>query len=143
MLTRSKTNIFCPLRRNDGTISWPSCKPTMSLTTSSVSTSPLIPEEPTSFIEVSKFVEWHTAMATEIDALLSNKTWDLVPFSPSYNLLGSKWVLKTKRKSDGSLECCKLRSSLAIVPVMHGSRGILRLLYPLPHRNTTHNKLLE
>lgn len=43
-------------------------------------------------------------MATEMVALLKNQTWDLVPLSPSFNLLGSKWILKTKRHADGTLE---------------------------------------
>lgn len=48
-------------------------------------------------------------MTIEFDALLQNQTWDLVPFSSTYNLLGSKWVLKSKCQVDGSLERCKAR----------------------------------
>lgn len=46
-------------------------------------------------------------MATEFDALLHNQTWDLVPSTLTYNILGSKWILKSKRRADGSLERCK------------------------------------
>lgn len=45
----------------------------------------------------------HT-MSLEFDVLLRNHTWVLVPPSPSYNLLGLQWVLKTKWRVDGSLE---------------------------------------
>lgn len=48
-------------------------------------------------------------MSLEFDALIRNQTWVLVPPSSSYNLLGSKWVLKTKSRVDGSLECRKAR----------------------------------
>lgn len=43
-------------------------------------------------------------MHAEIDALLTNHTWDLVPPSSAYNVLGSKWILKSKRKVDGTLK---------------------------------------
>ncbi|KAF5470864.1 hypothetical protein F2P56_011352 [Juglans regia] len=48
-------------------------------------------------------------MQHEFQALLTNHTWDLVPPSPQFNILGSKWVLKTKRRADGSLERRKAR----------------------------------
>lgn len=80
---------------------WPPPKPTTSLSlslSSSRETSQIpVPEKPVPSIEASKHHEWRLAMAAEIDALLLNQTWDLVPSSPSYNLLGSKWILKTKR----------------------------------------------
>lgn len=43
-------------------------------------------------------------MSKEFRALLLNQTWDLVPSTPDLNILGSKWVLKTKRHVDGTLE---------------------------------------
>ncbi|KAF5467794.1 hypothetical protein F2P56_012010 [Juglans regia] len=111
MVTRSQSNTSRPLHRTDGTIPWPPSKTTASLILSSPcdSSQPTVPEEPVSFTEASKHSEWRLAMAAEIDALLHNHTWDLVPSSPSYNLLGSKWVLKTKRKADGTLERRKAR----------------------------------
>ncbi|KAF5442297.1 hypothetical protein F2P56_034969 [Juglans regia] len=107
MVTRSKTHTMCPRRRNDGTIPWPSSQPSGSFTTSMIprkSSSLSVPKESTSFSEASKHAEWRTATATEFDALLHNQTWDLVPTSLTYNLLGSKWVLKSKCRADGSLE---------------------------------------
>ncbi|KAF5465899.1 hypothetical protein F2P56_015863 [Juglans regia] len=107
MITRSKSQIHCPKIRLDGTIPWPPSNLSSSLT--ETKTFPPIPEEPSSFSEASKHHEWRLAMHSEITALLHYQTWDLVPPSPSYNLLGSKWILKSKRRADGSLERRKAR----------------------------------
>ncbi|XP_041011408.1 uncharacterized mitochondrial protein AtMg00820-like [Juglans microcarpa x Juglans regia] len=104
MTTRAKNNIHCPKIRLDGTLPWLD-KPSLSTTVAS----PLIPKEPTSYLKASKFQERRTAMVLEFQALLQNKKWDLVPASPSYNVLGAKWVLKSKCRVDGSLECRKAR----------------------------------
>lgn len=43
-------------------------------------------------------------MAEEFHALLKNGTWTLVPPQPSMNIVGCKWVFRTKRKFDGSID---------------------------------------
>jgi len=43
-------------------------------------------------------------MHKEIQALRTNRTWTLVSFHPSINVVGSRWVYKIKRRSDGSIE---------------------------------------
>jgi hypothetical protein len=48
-------------------------------------------------------------MREEIQALRANRTWTLVPFHPSMNVIGSRWVYKIKRRSDGSIERYKAR----------------------------------
>jgi Reverse transcriptase (RNA-dependent DNA polymerase) len=48
-------------------------------------------------------------MAQEISALAHNKTWILVPPSLDQHVIGSKWVFKVKRHSDGSIERHKAR----------------------------------
>ncbi|CAM8975422.1 unnamed protein product [Rhodiola kirilowii] len=48
-------------------------------------------------------------MTDEINALLKNQTWILVPPSPSQHVVGSKWIFRIKRKPDGSVERYKGR----------------------------------
>ena len=53
--------------------------------------------------------EWRSAMSVEFESLTKNNTWELVPPPEGKNIVGSKWVLKMKRNSDGSLDCFKAR----------------------------------
>jgi len=48
-------------------------------------------------------------MREEIQALCANRTWTLVSFHPSMNVVGSRWVYKIKCRSDGSIERYKAR----------------------------------
>jgi histone deacetylase 1/2 len=48
-------------------------------------------------------------MADEINALLKNKTWTLVPPSSSQNLVGCKWVFRVKHNPDGTIQRHKAR----------------------------------
>uniref|UniRef100_A0A2N9HZL1 Integrase catalytic domain-containing protein n=1 Tax=Fagus sylvatica TaxID=28930 RepID=A0A2N9HZL1_FAGSY len=50
-----------------------------------------------------------SAMRDELTALDQNHTWDLIPRHPGMNIVGSRWVFKTKLKSDGSIERFKAR----------------------------------
>lgn len=53
---------------------------------------------------------WLAAMQEEeMDALHSNGTWDLVPRPPDANIIGSKWVFRTKFRADGSIKRHKAR----------------------------------
>jgi hypothetical protein len=52
---------------------------------------------------------WRSAMADEFSALCQTRTWVLVPRPPGVNIVGSKWVFKTKHKPDGSIEKHKAR----------------------------------
>lgn len=52
---------------------------------------------------------WLEAMREIIRALDQNKTWGLVPRTYDMNVVGSKWIFKTKFKSDGSVERYKAR----------------------------------
>ena len=47
---------------------------------------------------------WRSAMADEFSALCQTGTWKLVPRPPGVNIVGSKWVFKTKLKPDGSVD---------------------------------------
>ena len=48
-------------------------------------------------------------MSQEITALAQNKTWQLVPPPTDQNIIGCKWVYRTKRHADGSIERFKAR----------------------------------
>uniref|UniRef100_A0A2N9FV07 Reverse transcriptase Ty1/copia-type domain-containing protein n=1 Tax=Fagus sylvatica TaxID=28930 RepID=A0A2N9FV07_FAGSY len=98
MQTWALHNISKPKSFTDGTIKWPS-RHALHVMTPSPSM-----EEPISFTLASKQPEWRHAMNEEFDALLQNGTWDLVPPSPTMNIIGCKWVFRIKHRADGSIE---------------------------------------
>ncbi|GBL78726.1 Retrovirus-related Pol polyprotein from transposon TNT 1-94 [Araneus ventricosus] len=53
--------------------------------------------------------EWLEAMQTEYNALLKNQAWKLVKRPKDKNIIGSKWVLRTKYNADGSIALRKAR----------------------------------
>jgi Reverse transcriptase (RNA-dependent DNA polymerase) len=65
--------------------------------------------DPTTYMQALKHEHWRNAMAQELDALVLNHTWSLVPSSEAPNVVGCKWVYKTKRKSDRSIDRYKAR----------------------------------
>lgn len=65
--------------------------------------------EPKSFKSSFQSLIWRPRTNNEYNALQQNNTWSLVPYQPSMNMLGCKWVYKVKLKSDGSIERCKSR----------------------------------
>jgi hypothetical protein len=60
--------------------------------------------DPTCYSQAKREPHWRLAMQEEFHALLRNNTWTLVPPRPGFNIVGCKWVYKTKRKADGSIE---------------------------------------
>jgi histone deacetylase 1/2 len=65
--------------------------------------------EPFAFSDADRYAVWHDAMCDEISALRSNRTWSLVPFHSSMNVVGSRWVYRIKRRVDGGIERYKAR----------------------------------
>ena len=65
--------------------------------------------EPTSFTAASKSDHWIKAMHEEMDALIQQHTWSLVPLPPNKNLVGCKWIYKIKRNPDGTIARHKAR----------------------------------
>ncbi|KAL5582194.1 hypothetical protein UlMin_014636 [Ulmus minor] len=65
--------------------------------------------KPSSPQEALTHPSWKQAMDDEYKALLLNKTWTLVPYSSTYNIVGNKWVYKLKRNSYGSIHRYKAR----------------------------------
>jgi len=60
--------------------------------------------EPLAFSDADRYEAWHGAMCNEIQVICSNKTWSLVPFHPSMNVVGCQWVYKIKRRMDSSVK---------------------------------------
>ena len=65
--------------------------------------------EPTTVNQALKEPKWRQAMLDEFNALVKNGTWELVPLSSHYNLVGCKWIYRIKRKFDGSVDRYKAR----------------------------------
>ena len=63
-----------------------------------------VDSDPTSFTQAVKYSHWHHAMADEFNAFLNNDTWQLVPQTPTMNVIGCKWLFKMKFAIDGSLD---------------------------------------
>ena len=82
-----------------------------SITATSTSTRVLYSpsSEPFAFSDADRYTVWHNVMCDEIVALRENRTWSLVPFYPSMNVIGSRWVYRIKRRVDGSIERYKAR----------------------------------
>jgi hypothetical protein len=75
----------------------------------SAATSPMLSPVPTSVCRALANPHWRCAMEEEYEALLSNRTWDLVPRPPGANVVTDKWIFKHKLKADGSLDRYKAR----------------------------------
>ncbi|KAL5575117.1 hypothetical protein UlMin_016816 [Ulmus minor] len=65
--------------------------------------------EPTSVTKAIADPKWRQAMSAEYDALVQNGTWELVPPTPSQNIVGCKWIFRIKRNSDGTIDMYKAR----------------------------------
>lgn len=48
-------------------------------------------------------------MTVEFNALLQNNTWQLVPPQLHLNIVGYKWVFRTKLNADGTVNRYKAR----------------------------------
>ena len=48
-------------------------------------------------------------MNHEIESMRTNQVWDLVDLPSGHKAIGNKWILKIKRKADGSIERYKAR----------------------------------
>jgi len=69
-------------------------------------------EEPKTFnhaLSGPKASEWIKAMEEEMESMKINQVWDLVDLPSGQRSIGNKWVLKIKRKVDGSIERYKAR----------------------------------
>uniref|UniRef100_A0A2N9HKD0 Uncharacterized protein n=1 Tax=Fagus sylvatica TaxID=28930 RepID=A0A2N9HKD0_FAGSY len=84
--------------------------PSLSHSNSSTAFLEPVTEAPTSAASSSSHPMLTRAKADEeIQALQSNRTWILVPRPANTNIVGSKWVFRTKYLPDGSIERLKAR----------------------------------
>ena len=65
-----------------------------------------IPKDPVSAI---RDPNWKNAMLDEFNALIKNKTWELVPRPKDVNVIRSMWIFRHKKNYDGSFERHKAR----------------------------------
>ncbi|XP_076889912.1 uncharacterized protein LOC143540492 [Bidens hawaiensis] len=59
--------------------------------------------DPTNYDEAADKKEWLEAMTTELDAIKRDMTWELVKLPQGKNLVGLKWLFKTKVGLDGNI----------------------------------------
>ncbi|KAJ9558897.1 hypothetical protein OSB04_013511 [Centaurea solstitialis] len=99
MVTRAKSGIFKPRYIAD----------LAHVSSSGLLTALFASKDPKGFKSAAKNPAWLAAMDDEITALRINNTWELVPRPKSTNVVGSKWVFRTKYLSDGSVDRLKAR----------------------------------
>lgn len=88
MQTRSKNNIIKPIKK-------------LTLTASLLK-SPAC--EPRTIQQALKDKRWCPAATTEFDAMMQNRTWDLVPPHPTQNLVSCRWIFTTKYLPNGEVD---------------------------------------
>ncbi|KAL0313179.1 UNVERIFIED_CONTAM: Retrovirus-related Pol polyprotein from transposon TNT 1-94 [Sesamum radiatum] len=53
--------------------------------------------------------QWKEAVKSEMDSIVSNRTWVLVDLPPGCTIIGCKWIFKKKLRPDGSVDKFKAR----------------------------------
>ena len=77
-------------------------------------------DDPVHFEEAIKDEKWIEAMDEEINAIERNKTWDLVELPKGKDVIGVKWVYKTKSNAEGKIERHKARLVVKGYKQKHG-----------------------
>ncbi len=70
---------------------------------------------------------WKEATLAEYNTLLQNGTWEIVDLPPGEKAIGSSWVFRIKRQSDGSIKRYKARI-VAPDKTISKCTGLLRVL---------------
>nr|GEX21547.1 hypothetical protein [Tanacetum cinerariifolium] len=66
-------------------------------------------EEPRNYNEAKLNPKWLKAMKTELESIVKNNTWKLVPLPKGFVPIGLKWLFKIKRNADGLIMKYKAR----------------------------------
>ena len=66
-------------------------------------------DDPIHFEDAVKEEKWIEAMNEEIGAIEKNDTWELVDLPKGKEVIGVKWVCKTKSNAEGKIERHKAR----------------------------------
>ena len=96
MVTRTRDNTWREKKITDGTVRYDPRRRAFHAT-------------PVTHHDALRETVWCAAMTDELAALHHTKTWVLVPRPPGVNIVGSKWIFKTKHLPDGSVDKYKAR----------------------------------
>jgi hypothetical protein len=66
-------------------------------------------QEPKTVLQAKTVLEWRRAMQDELNELIQNHTWRLVPHPPNKSFIGNKWVFRIKRHPDRTVHWYKAR----------------------------------
>ena len=78
-------------------------------------------EKPKTFKQANTSSHWQKAMVEEYNALMSQKTWNLVYPPSNIPIVGCKWTYRIKRNPDGTIARYKAR---LVVKRFHQTEGI-------------------
>lgn len=67
--------------------------------------------KPKNFAEASQDEGWIEAMEEELNQIVKNQTWELVPRPKDKNVIGTKWVFRNKLNENGQ----KLRNKAILI----------------------------
>ena len=116
MITRSKLGIFKPKTYLASILRNPNIAAYLTSTPDSVQQALAIPA-------------WKQAMNDEFNALMQNKTWELIPRQPSMHVVDNKWIFRLKYNADGSVQRHRARlvakgfqQQLALISLKHSAR---------------------
>ncbi|KAJ9542144.1 hypothetical protein OSB04_028650 [Centaurea solstitialis] len=99
MITRAKAGVFKPKHRAD----------LAHTSAHGLYLALFASTDPKGYKSAAKHPHWITAMHREMEALHRNNTWTLVSRPEHHNVVGSRWLFRTKYRADGSIERHKAR----------------------------------
>jgi hypothetical protein len=67
----------------------------------------MVHDDPICFDEAVKQKKWRKAMDLEMEAIVKNKTWELVIPPEGIKRIGVKWIFRTKLNEKGEVDKCK------------------------------------